>query len=136
MKSRSSVVDEKMFQVTIVSTADYQVMSTAVTHLIVADGSCNDEMLWRFDVSDCTNLVEVTIGKGCFKNVDDVRFVGMRYLEKIIIGDNSFVIDDRSKECRRFCISGIDKLYKITIGEHVAEDFYEFELRGNGVLVI
>ena len=129
MKS-SSYNDDNMYRVTLYSTAEYQEMSSAVTHIVVADNSCNDGVLWRFNVSDCKGLIELYIGKNCFKNVEEVTICDLQNLEKISIGDNSFIIDEPLKEHRRFSITDITRLYKIEIGEHVAEDFYEFELRG------
>ena len=58
--------------------------------LIVDFYSCNDKTFTVLDLSSFVNLKLFEVGDKCFKNVNEVRLIGLHVLERVVIGESSF----------------------------------------------
>ena len=58
--------------------------------LTIPDWVCNEESDKDFDLTKYPRLKSVVVGDYCFKNVDEVRLIGLNELESVVIGDKSF----------------------------------------------
>ena len=65
-------------------------ITNETTELVIPKNKCNMRGKWHLDLRNMTGLKRVIIGNNCFKNVDVVRLVGLKYLEQVEIGMNCF----------------------------------------------
>ena len=94
-----------------------QLLHNHVEELIVSDECCNGEE-WRvLDLSLMPNLRELRIGNECFKNVDEMKLIGLDYLEKVEIGNNCFVMREYEADSNRhFVLKDCERLRGLKIG--------------------
>ena len=82
--------------------------------------SCCNEREWRMiDFSVMPNLRELKVEDDCFENVEEVRVIGMKKLESVVIGENCFAKRDSDwvyDPSHRFYLKDCDKLSKLKIG--------------------
>ena len=69
---------------------EWSSLSTAITDLIVNDYCCNDRELINVDLSAYKRLKRIEIGTHCFIFVKELIVDGLKELESVVIGDNSF----------------------------------------------
>ena len=93
--------------------------------LHVCCGCCNEREWRMIDFSVMPNLRELRVEDDCFVNVEEVKIVGMKKLESVVIGDNCFSrngansIDEKSEFCLREC----NELSKLKIGNRSFRDY-------------
>ena len=88
--------------------------------------SCCNEREWRkIDFSVMPNLRELRVEDDCFENVEEVKIIGMKKLERIGIGENCFSRNSVNSvdERRQFCLRECDELKELKIG---SGSFYSF----------
>ena len=62
-----------------------------IEELVVSD-CCGYEGSWNvLDLSFVRNLRELKVGDKCFVSVDEVRLIGLNRLERVVVGERSFV---------------------------------------------
>ena len=89
-----------------------------VSVLVVDSGCYNDRGLRELDFSRFHNLREVRVGDGCFKNVNEVKLIGLKQLERVEIGMNCFQCFDL-KHCNlngHFYLKNCERLRELKIG--------------------
>ena len=86
------------------------------------DGYGND--LSVFDIDCLKGIERVEIGNDCFKKVNRFVIDGLNELKTIIIGKNSFKLDEENRCGSECLIMNCDQLSEIHIGE---ESFYWYE---------
>ena len=64
--------------------------------MIVDSNVCNNREYTAVDLSSFANLRVFEVGDYSFVYVDEVKLIGLRQLEGVVIGKNSFV---KSKDC-------------------------------------
>ena len=70
---------------------DWDCIDKRVVELIeVSNGCCNEEGLKELDLRGFVNLRELKVGDECFEYVKKVNICGLRELERVCIGMNSF----------------------------------------------
>ena len=65
-----------------------------VTEIVVDDG-LNEPDFTGFDLSGFSKLKRLEIGNDCFAYVEEVKLIGLKQLESVEIGENSFTKNER-----------------------------------------
>lgn len=122
---------------------DIELIESSVTSITIPDWTCNDSEFVKFDFSQFTQLESLEIGDDCFCSVSIFRVNGLKLLNSLKIGKNSFTlvkdqeVDGNSDEVeerlnnssRSFHIVDCQQLKSIDIGEGSFSDFAgKFEL--------
>ena len=75
-----------------------------VTTLVFDNCCCNG--LDYLDLSRCASVRRVEVGDHCFRGVEEVKLVGLRELESVLIGKDCFVQDIGGKEATEIATDG------------------------------
>ena len=76
--------------VVVQSVEEWNELQSDVAFVFVKSDSCNEANMTVLDVSGLTSLQEMSVGSGCFRNVEEVLIEGLPSLIKVVIGENSF----------------------------------------------
>lgn len=143
-------------------TSESVLVHNLIEELDVSDGCCNDEGLRELDMSVFVHLREWTVGSECFENVSEVKLIGLRELESVVIGQSSFTKHKewygkdpnrffymkscsllKSLKIRRYSFSdysvceieNMDALESIEMGDEIQEsyNFYNASLKMKGI---
>ena len=69
-------------------------------------------------------LTSLVMGIGCFKNVGELKLIGLKKLEKVMIGEKCFMRNDYSSDQnRQFCLKECDALRELKIGYWSFNDY-------------
>ena len=94
----------------------------------ITSNCCNDGALHMIDLSRFVYLKELKVGDDCFGNVDEVRIIGLRQLERVVIGDNCFTKckNDRPTSMNvkgHFYLKDCEKLRELKMGRYSFSDY-------------
>ena len=103
--------------------------SESITNLMISDNLCNEYPISMIDFSRYDKLYNIEIGDGNFDYVSEFRMDGLNDLKSLIIGKNSFRMNDGNDGYRSFHVMNCDELESIEIGMNSFVDYNEFELR-------
>ena len=102
-----------------------------IEELVVDVNCCNGES-WRvLDLSVMRSLKSVVVGDDCFKNVSELRMIGMREVESVVVGERSFTRrknDFANNPERRVCVRDCPSLRQLRVGRHSFSDYTEMEI--------
>ena len=65
-------------------------LNSTVEEIIVNSNACNDESFTVLNLTRFVDLRVFAVGNECFKNVDEVKLIGLNRLERVAIGKNCF----------------------------------------------
>ena len=65
-------------------------MNSDIEVLIVDFCVCNDESCTALDLSSYVSLRVFEVGDECFRHVNEVKLIGLKELERVVIGKNCF----------------------------------------------
>ena len=114
----------------------YQSLDSRVETLVVSDGMCN-EGTWDI-LQYLTHLRELAIGDGCFLAMSEVRIIGFRELERLTIGEKSFLqyeYRDGYFNCF-FCLKDCRRLKSLAIGCYSFSGFSSCVIEDNPSLEV
>lgn len=114
---------------------DWEQIDKSVVEVIVVSFLINlfDDAIKVVDLSGCNRLRELKIDSMCFMSVTTVRLIGLKCLESVVIGQNSFVkrgystADGRDNN-RRFYLKKCPRLKELRIGEYSFMDYSVCEI--------
>ena len=103
-----------------------------VVEIVVSD-SCCQEGVRVVDLSGCVNLRELRVGDYCFRKTEELRLIGLKELENVVIGQNSFAkypysADDGIDPNRHFYLKNCEKLRELKIGCKAFMDYSVCEI--------
>ena len=101
----------------------------SITNLMISDNLCSEYPISMIDFSRYDKLYNIEIGDGNFDYVSEFRIDGLIDLKSLIIGKNSFRMNDGNDDYRSFDVMNCDELESIEIGMNSFVDYNEFELR-------
>ena len=101
-------------------------LDPSVTHITV-EGSCSNDMsLTVLDLSRFQYLKELVVGDESFMYVNEVKLIGLHYLESVEIGMNSFTKQKNSwgnDPNRHFYVKNCPKLKSLKIELYSFSDY-------------
>ena len=128
---------------------DWDCVDKRVGVIKVSDGCCNEEGLKELDLRGFVNLRELKVGNECFKNVEEVKLIGLRELESVEIGSQSLTRirseDDVDKEKdlrdqighnRHFYLKNCPKLKSLKFGRWSCLDYSVCEIENVDALEV
>ena len=63
------------------------------------------------------------MGNECFKNVSELKLIGMKGLESVIVGENCFTKKKSDKESYGLYVKNCESLRELKIGNHSFEEY-------------
>ena len=117
--------------VTVTNWNQLNTLNTTVTELTVASNSLNDASLTMLDLSRFRRLKRIVIGYECFMYVNELKMVGLKALESVEIGKNSFTKNKNyygNNSNRRFYVRNCPKLKSLKIGRYSFSDYSVIEI--------
>ena len=106
---------------------DWDCVDKRVGVIEVSDGCCNEEGLRELDLRGFVNLRELKVGNGCFEYVKKVNICGLRELENVCIGSQSFRRDNDSKG-GSFYLKNCPKLRSLKMGRYSFRNYTVIEI--------
>ena len=107
----------------VVLTPDIQCIHFFVEELVVEDKSCNGKERKTLDFSLFPSIREVRVGDECFKYVDVVKLVGLKRLERVVIGSLSFRREMGYDSKHSFTLKDCENLKELKIGAFSFTDY-------------
>ena len=102
-----------------------------VGEIRVESGKCNNAQVNALDLSQYKSLKRIVIGDDAFVNVNEVKMIGLRELESVEIGMNSFTRKKSSygnDPNRRFYLKDCSSLRQLTIDSYSFSDYSVIEI--------
>ena len=96
--------------------------------LTIPDGYFNGKSIITFNISNNGELKRIEIGNDSYGDVREFDLEGLSELESVMIGQDSFRIDDKERNDGSYRIVNSPKLKSIQIGYESFEDYHSFEL--------
>ena len=110
---------------------EWENVSKKLTDLVIPPKCCNEEKWNVFDVSGLKCLKSIEIGDECFENVKEVKLIGMKELESVVIGKNSFTKKKNSygnDPDRHFYLKNCERLRELKMGRYSFSDYSVCEI--------
>ena len=105
-----------------------------VVEIVVSDNCCEEEEMRVVDLSHFVSLREVRVGDYCFRKTEELRLIGLKELEKVVIGNNSFTRvgydadrDGRNPN-RHFYLKNCERLTELKMGRYSFSDYSVCEI--------
>ena len=73
-------------------------------------------------------LKSIEIENECFKNVSELKVIGMKMLKKVLIGENCFTKKKSDKESYGLYVKNCESLRELKIGNHSFEEYSVCEI--------
>ena len=106
-----------------------QLLHNHIEELTVSDGSCNGSEWIVLDLSFIPSLRELKVGDMCFKCVKRVKLIGLKRLERVVIGNNSFSLNCYGNDPNRhFYLKNCERLKELKMGHHSFGDYSVCEI--------
>ena len=110
-------------EVTVRSKSEWDGMiASQVEVIVVEDDCCNESEFETLDLSGFVSLKKLTVGNGCFKCVKEVKVIGLKCLESVVIGEKCFLMqfskpsDGKDDKCH-FYLKRCPRITKLRIGK-------------------
>ena len=101
-----------------------QLLHNHIEELTVSDGSCNGSEWIVLDLSFIPSLRELKVGDMCFKCVKRVKLIGLKRLERVVIGYDSFSLDCFGYDPNRhFYLKNCERVRELKIGNESFADY-------------
>ena len=118
-----------------------QIDRSLVEVLVVKDRCCKEEDIRVLDLSGYVKLREFTVGDYCFRKVEELKLIGMKCLERVVIGQNSFAkypysTSDGRDDNRHFYLRNCPRLKSLKMDHHSFEDYSVCEIQGVDALEV
>ena len=102
------------------------VLHNRIEELIVKNKSCNGKEWKSLDLSLLSKLRKLTVGDECFNEVETVKLNGLKELESVVVGKESFEFQGNRKTS--FELKDCEKVKELIIGEESFNLFGKFSL--------
>ena len=120
-------------QANIHSVEELRTMSQNVEVMIVDNNACNDKCFKALVLSFFSNLKVLEVGDYSFAFVDEVKLIGLRQLERVVIGKNCFTKCKNDwprsiNPSRHFYLKNCERLRELKIGCQSFSDYSVCEI--------
>ena len=118
-----------------------QIDRSLVEVLVVRDDCCKDDDIRVLDLSGYVKLRKFIVGDYCFRKVEELKLIGMKCLERVVIGQNSFAkypynTADGRDDNRHFYLKDCPKLKSLKIGCYSFMDYSVCEIENVNALEV
>ena len=99
--------------------------------MIVDNNACNDKCFTALVLSFFSNLKVLEVGDYSFSFVEEVKLIGLKQLERVVIGENSFTKkknDYGNDPNRHFYLKNCERLRELKIGCYSFSDYSVCEI--------
>ena len=123
--------------ITVCNDLNWMTLDPSTTHITVGRNCSNDASLTVLDLSRFQYLKELVVGDESFMYVNEVKLIGLHYLESVVIGMNSFT---RSKNGygqdpnRHFYLKNCPMLKSLKMGRYSLSDYTVIEIENVNAL--
>ena len=113
---------------------EWEGVNKRVTELVIPSNCCNEAEWSMFDVSELKWLKSIEIGDECFENVKEVKLIGLNELERVVIGQKSFMKgsynpdSERMDPDRHFYLKDCERLRELKMGRYSFSDYSVCEI--------
>ena len=106
-------------------------MNRDIEVLIMDFCVCNDKSCTSLDLSSYVSLRVFEVGDDCFENVNEVKLIGLKQLERVVIGKNCFT--KCKSKCgndpnRHFYLKNCERVRELKIGRYSFRDYSVCEI--------
>ena len=123
--------DEQLITRAVLS-EENQLLHNHIEELIVSNGSCNGEEWKEVDLSLLPCLKTLQVGNSCFMCVKKVKLIGMKKLETVIIGEDSFTVRSYCENMEtRFYLKDCERLRELKIDRYSFKEYLVYEIENN-----
>ena len=103
-----------------------------VVEIVVSD-SCCQEGVRVVDLSGCVNLRELRMGHDCFEMTEELKLIGLKELERVVIGNGCFTkggysTADGMNPNHHFYLKNCERLRKLKMGCKAFMDYSVCEI--------
>ena len=112
-------------------------LDSGIPELTVPSSSLNDASLTVLDLTRFKRLKKLVIGDECFMYVNEVKMIGLKALESVEIGINSFTQHKNSRgddPNRHFYLKNCPKLKSLKMGRYSFSDYTVIEIENVNAL--
>ena len=98
-----------------------------IEELRVQRKCCNGPEWRALDLSYMSNLRLLQVGDKCFRNVKEVKWIGLSQLESIVIGKKSFTRVESDEDidfCSHFYLKNCERLKELKIGYYSFNEYW------------
>ena len=97
--------------------------------MIVDNNACNDKCFTALVLSLFSNLKVFEVGDYSFSFVDEVKLIGLKQLERVVIGKKSFTKNGNDYDPNRhFYLKNCERLRELKIGCYSFSDYSVCEI--------
>ena len=103
-----------------------------VSELVIASNCCNEKEVNEVDLCRFVSLRVFEVGYECFKNVEEVKLIGLNELERVVIGKNSFTKEKNghgNNPDRHFYLKNCKRVRELKMGHHSFSDYSVCEIK-------
>ena len=124
---------------TVTTLQEFTALELAVTEIILDNACCNDESFLVMDFGCFRSVRRIVVGNiSCFC-VDEVKLIGLKELESVVIGENSFTKEKSGwgeDPNRHFYLKNCPKLKELRIGRYSFSDYKVCEIENVDALEV
>ena len=121
----------------VVMTLGNELLHNHIEELIVSDSCCNGEEWNVMDLKLMPSLKSLNVGDDCFSRVNELRIVGLRELESVVIGVNCFTHNEYEPvPNRHFSVKKCPKLRELRMGTKSFSDYTVCEIESVDALEV
>ena len=99
--------------------------------MIVDNNACNDQCFTTLDLSFFSNLKVFEVGDYSFSFVDEVKLIGLKQLERVVIGSHCFRKDLKENSDRHFYLKNCERVRELKMGCYSFSDYSVCEIENN-----
>ena len=125
LKEEAERIAKEKETLTISSSEMFQNADSCVQIMVILSNCCSDMDIREVDFSIFVSLRELRVGDNCFTDVGAVRVLGLKQLETVSIGENSFNGTDFDSTHGHFCLKDCAVLRELKIG---SGSFYDYDV--------
>ena len=106
-------------------------MNSDIEVLIVDCLVCNDVSFTALDLSSYVSLKVFEVGDECFRHVNEVKLIGLKELERVVIGKNCFTKkknDYGYGPSRHFNLKNCERVKELKMGPRSFSDYSVCEI--------
>ena len=113
----------------VVVNEESQLLHSHIEELIVSSNSCNGREWSVLDLFFMSHLRLLEVGDECFENVEEVKLIGLKQLERVVIGEKCFTKhkDDYygNDPSRHFYLKNCERVRELKMG---CGSFYDYSV--------